>query len=59
MQNRIYGYSDKYLYDANIKCYYSNIYLPKILLKRVLYWYHFYINDLDVGRLANKIQQVC
>ena len=45
--------------NVKIICYDSKIYVPQSLCRRVLDWYHFYINHPGGSRLAKIIREVC
>ena len=45
--------------DVNIICYDSKIYVPQILCRRVLDWYHLYLSHPDGSRLPKTILEVC
>ena len=53
------GYSMQALDDVKIICYDRKIYVPQSMRRRVLYWYHFYLNRPDGCRLAKTILEVC
>ena len=59
MQDQISWYSQQELDDVEIIFFYKNIYVPLTLCRRVLYWYHFYLNHPSVIRYSNIIRQVC
>ena len=44
---------------VKIICYDRKIYVPQSLRRRVLDWYHLYLNHPVGNRLANTIQEVC
>ena len=58
ISDRVSGYSKKELDDVEIICYDSKIYVPKSLRRRVLDWYHFYLNHSGGSRLAKTIREV-
>ena len=43
----------------NTICYDSKIYVPQILHRSVIDWYHFYINHPGGSRLAKTIREIC
>ena len=45
--------------NVKIICYDSKIYIPQSLRRRVLDWYHFYLNHPGDSRLAKKIWELC
>ena len=45
--------------DIEIICYYSKIYMPQSLCRRVLDWYHFYLNHPGGSKLSKKIREIC
>ena len=45
------GYSIQALDDGEIICYDIKIYVPQILPRHVLDWYHLYLNHPSGGRL--------
>ena len=49
----------KELNDVEIIFYDSKIYVPQSLCRRVLDWYHFYLNHPGCSRLAKTICEVC
>ena len=53
------SYSMQEFDDVEIICYDRKIYVPKSLGRRVLDWYHLYLNHPVGSRLAKTIQDVC
>ena len=47
------------LNNVDIIYYDSNIYVPQSLRRRVIDWYHFYLNHPGGNRLAKTIWEVC
>ena len=47
------------LNSVEIIFYDRKIYVPQSLYRRVLDWYHFYLNHPGGSRLAKKIREVC
>ena len=45
--------------DVKIICYDRKIYVPQSLHRRVIDWYHFYLNHPGGIRLEKKIREVC
>ena len=45
--------------DVKRICYDSKTYVPQSLRRRVLYWYHFYLNHQGGSRLSKIFQEVC
>ena len=45
--------------DVEIICYDFQIYVPQSLRRRVIYWYHLYINHPGGSRLAKTIREIC
>ena len=52
------GYSKQELDDVDIICYDSKIYVPQSMHRRVLDWYHFYLNHPGVSRLDKTTRGV-
>ena len=44
---------------AEIICFDRKIYVPEILRRLVLDWYHLYLNHPGGSRLAKKIREMC
>ena len=53
------GYSMQELDNVEIICYDSKIYMLQSLRRRVLEWYHLYINHPGGSRPAKTIREVC
>ena len=53
------GYSKQALDKVEIILYDSKIYVPQTLRRRVLDWYHFYLNHPGGSRLAKTIIELC
>ena len=51
------SYYNKDLYDVKIICYDRKIYIPQSLHRRVLDWYHFYINHPFDGVLDKQSER--
>ena len=50
------SYSMQELDDVEIICYERKIYVPQSMCRRVLDWYHLYINHPGGSRLAKKYE---
>ena len=55
---QVSGYFMQALDDVEIIYYDRKIYVPQIMLRRVLDWYNFYLNHFSGSRLAKTIQEV-
>ena len=53
------GYSMQALDDSEIICYDRKIYVLQSLHRRVIYWYHIYINHPSGIRLVKTTREVC
>ena len=53
------GYSKKYLDKVEIICYDIKVYILQTLNRRVIYWYHLYINHPGGSRLDKTVRYVC
>ena len=52
--DRRYSYSSQAHENVELICHDRKIYVPKTLRRRLIDWYHFYLNHPDVSRLAKK-----
>ena len=57
--DHVSGYSMQALNGVEIICYDIKIYVPQTLCRRVIDWYHFYLNHPDGSRIAKIIREVC
>ena len=53
------GYSTNAIDNNEIICYDRKIYVPQSMRRRVLNWYHFYLNYPSGSRLEKKPREVC
>ena len=58
MQDYISGYSQQLPDEVEIRFFNKKIYVPLTLHIHVIYWYHFYINQIGGSRLANTTRKV-
>ena len=52
---QVYGYPMQALDNVEIIYYDRKLYMPQSMRRRVLDWYHFYLNHPGGSRLAKKI----
>ena len=55
--DQVYGFSKQDLGKVEIICYEKKLYVPQTLCRRVIYWYHFYINRPGGSRLTKTIER--
>ena len=53
------SYSMEELDGEDIICYDTKIYVPQSMRRRVLDWYHFYLNHPGGSRLTKTTRKVC
>ena len=57
-QDQASSYYRQIIGDAELILYYRGIYVLKIMIIHVLYWYHWYLKQPGGGRFANTIHQM-